>query len=546
MRTFYNCISLAALLWLSTTPMYGQYGDLKAALDAAKNNITDVTAQKYEYSQQLDYDPDQPWSITVTVDEVYTKKGSSDVTKYKLNLADIGPRLINYESDKDELTVVLKTNKRQELIRETNDDGDVDYQSEVSLYATDIDQATKLRDQLRQAAELAKAAWETSFQIGSTLPELNTYLADNITDFSVSDRQFAVSWSGDVGGLADYVELVIQEDDEETRTYAFSLSDIAKNSPELSISRDEVTVDMGTVARQRVIRETEEGEDAGYTSELSVPVADIDAARRLITVLTAALPLARDVQQQRLPEPASLTEAASQLSALVNAAKLEGREVSLDAEAVATLTTSEDEDNNRYLFDYGDLKAKSIDLDDDDGILLLNIGTNGGKDFIQTWENDEPDGFVDDVSIPLASVEDYRQAEALLNYLIATAADRAVTAEDLNWITTALTEADDEELTQALTTEAACKWTLTNTDEDGEETAYEFNLYNLDAKDTELSVERNQVKVTLPTIKGEDIINVFEDDEPSFTDEVALYFGSLMAGKTAVVTLRALVEACAE
>ncbi len=551
-----NLLLLLAI-FLSTGLLKAQGTDLAPVLTDAANELVDVTTEKYRYDQSLEYDAEKPWRVTVSITEVNLKNDKAETSTFYLNFADLDPKLINIETDKDEQLVVLKCRRRQKFVRLTDEDGDISYDSELQVWSPEIDKATALRDLFRQAAELAEKDWKADFSPGSTVEEVGRWLKENVVPVEVGETTTGVQWTNDPE-LTDAIILTISEDDgEDVKTYRFSLADLSANNLKLGVKKESVSVTAGTVSKDDLIREEEEGVVSGYESAITIPVNGIEEASRLIQVLEAALPLARKTREARMPAPTSLDGALKELSELVNGAQRGDTEVSatLSPSPLATLdviiTDSDkgDTDTERYLFDFGDLNAKKIDLRVKGTALNVVAATVKGQDYVQQWEEEEPAGFDDEVAFPVNDVETSHKLKVLLAYIIGEASKIPVPIGDFSTIEKAVGAAEVEDVTQTIEQrEDDCKWSFLWVKEGKktEEILYEYNLYDLDPKKVNYEVTNKGVFLELLTMRKEETINVYEDDEPSFTNAMEWQLNSLSDAKQLKVTMIELIEGCKE
>jgi hypothetical protein len=542
---------------LTTGPLTGQDLSLAAILDQVKEELGDVETEKYRYVQSLEYDAEKPWRVTINIEKVNLKNDKSVPQSFYFNLADLDQKLINIETDKEEQLVVLKCRKRQDFIRLTEEDGDLSYESELQLWSPEIDKATALRDLFRQAAEQGEAAWEADFSPGNTIEELNGWLKENVASVDILETTTSIEWEPD-SELSDDVALTITSDDgEDVMAYKFSLADLSTSNLKLGVKKETVNVTVGTVNKASLIREESEGELSGYEESMTLPVLGIEEAGRVIQVLEAAIPLARKVREARMPSPESLDGALQELSELVTGAQRAGIEVeaTLSPTPLATLelkitdTEKGDEASERYLFDFGDLNPKKMDLRVKGVALNVAVATIKGQDFVQQWEDEEAAGFDDEVAFPVNTIETSHKLMVLLPYIIEQASEIPVPVGDLSTIQEIVREASTEDLTQAIEQrDDACKWSFNQVEEGKkvEEIVYEFNLYDLDPKQVSYNVTSKGVFLELLTLRKDETINVYKNDEPSFANEMTWRVNSLSEAKQLRVSVIKLIEGCAE
>ena len=548
-------LSFLALLLCYSPPAAGQSASLSATLDELSSHIQTVETERERYEQSLTYDAGKPWRIEITVDEVERKRERRERTSYAFNLADIDPRAIKIETDEEEQLVILRCQKRRDFIRVTDDDGDVDYASELELHSSKIDQAKTIQSLFQEAARLGEQAWTDVFEPGETLTELSGWLQQNLKDVRLSESTWQVSWTPD-GERPDLVTLNLDDGDDERHSYQFSLADLAKNGVELDVRGEEVNLELETINGQKLVRVKRDEELEDYEDEISIPVESIERARRSLQVFELALPLARAARDQRLTVPSELDAI---LPALVSTLTPVSRpdeqfDLSLSPDVPATLqitvTDADDgeSETSRYLFDYADLNPARVELEARGEALNVVATTKDKKDFIQVFEEDEDPEFTDELTLPVADVETAYRVQKLLVAAIEAAQNLPISAGTMTELAEDLSAAADEDGEQTLSRgEDDCKWELRNVDTDrgGEETLYQFNLYDLDNREIAYEVSGDKIYLELVTRRGEEVINVYEDGEPSFTDEVRLRFASLAAAKRARQTVIQSIEACA-
>jgi hypothetical protein len=553
-------MSRLTALFLLLLPYFGfsQAMELGIVLDAIQEELTDVNTEKYGYEQALEYDAEKPWRVTITITEVNLKNDKSSTEIFYFNLADLDPKLIKYETDKEEQLVVMKCRRRQDFIRLTDHDENISYESELQVWSPEIDQATALQDLLRQAATLAEEAWQADFSPGTTLEELAPWLEEHIVPVASDKASIHVLWKPSDSQLDQVILNITNADGKETNlAYNFSLADIAKNGIKLAVRKESVRVVIGTINRKNLIREEKEDILMGHKNSINIPVAGIEEASRIIQVLEAALPLARKLREARLPAPANLDDGLALLTTLVTGAERKNTNItaSINPAPLATLeltstdTEKDSESTESYLFDFSDLNAKNIELRVKGVALDVVAKTAKGQDFIQQWEDGEASGFEDKVAFPINTIEAGHQLVALLPYLIAEAAKLPVPVGDFSTIEKAVADGSEEETTQSIEQrEEDCKWSFRQLTEGKKsvEILYEYNLYDLDPKQVKYEASNKGVFVRITTLKKEETINVYENDEPGFSNEMIWKMESLSAAKQVAATLINLIEGCVE
>lgn len=547
MKAYYPLFIFCCLM----TPLRAWGQALTELLDQAKQQVVTVETQKYRYEQSLEYATDRPWRITVSIDKSNLKNGKGETNSYTFNLGDLDIRTLNYQTDKDEQIVVLKCPKRKTLIKVVDDEEETEYDDALTLWSPEIDNAKALRDLLRAAIPLAQDQWKAYFSPDTTLVGINNWLTTNIK----SDSRNDLSWSK--GKYNDHVVVRIEREDGEIIEYSLSLADVAKDAIALSVRKATVSVYVGATDKDDLFKVTEDGELVDYTNGFSLPAASIDQARMIIQSLENALPLARQLRKSRMPNPNSLDEGLKLLSDLLLPVTRKGSlltpkmQPNRICEMVITKRDNDkgEETTVKTVHDFGDLDPKKITTAIKGTAINVIAKVAGGEDYVQYWEADEPDGFDDEIVWPAASVEASHRIKYLLPYLIQEAGKISVPTGDFAWLSEAIAAAGKTSTSQQLTLNGDdCKWRLV-VSTDGKkpsELVYEFNLYNLAPKQVSFTTGKIDPQLVLFTKKKEEVINVFDNGEPEFTDELYINMSSLADAKKATATTRQLVEGCPE
>ena len=333
----------AVLVLLFLLPGFGraQDGDLPGLLTQIQNDLREVTTDKYRYDQQLDFDPATPYKVTIEITETSTRNDRAESWSYEINLSDLDARRIQYDTDRDEQTILLKTTRGQSMILLRDEDGDIKYVDEAKLWSEKIDDSKALRDAFKKAVPLATELFQAGFTPGTTLEALNTYLQSAIQPVDRDGDSWNVSY-GVAGDYPDLVAVSITDDDDETTTYRFSLADLAANTLELDIATDELNLEVSTIGRKSLLLTEEPDGDRKYEDELSIPIGKLDEGRRILQSFEAALELARTERTARLPRPSSLEEALNQLADLLGEVERE------DELITANLTPAGTDHPDRY------------------------------------------------------------------------------------------------------------------------------------------------------------------------------------------------------
>ncbi|MGK0363965.1 MAG: hypothetical protein ACI85O_001019 [Saprospiraceae bacterium] len=125
--------------------------ETNALMTFVKDQIKDIEIGSKAYGQLLESTDEKPnqWKFTRTE----AKKKETEERAYIFNLADIDPKRIDFEVSKKEVTLVLQTNKKEEVIKSYKNSEPDDYEKSIKIYVADIATVRNLVCALKTAIE---------------------------------------------------------------------------------------------------------------------------------------------------------------------------------------------------------------------------------------------------------------------------------------------------------------------------------------------------------------------------------------------------------
>lgn len=526
------------------------------SLNALSSLLQDVKVKKDEYFQELTFDQQEPYRLQLTITEV-DRKGREEQVRYDFNLGLMSPRRVRYEDGRNRLIVSVES-AGGSAVKEYEDGEFEGYNDNAYFLAANIDNARDIQRTLKAMIPLAKERWETD----NTLPEdyegLSAWIQQAVRDIAVDGETWDQKWIPDAA-YPNRVALEQVEDGEEAYRYAWNLADVNPSSVDVDASGKTVTVEMGIKSREDFVRVEEDGILDDYESSVSLQFAEIDDAQLAANALRRLAKLAAEAEEANPITYNSRADAREALAATLTNFQREDETITqrISGECQMTYERVVEEEGEEeaylYAFDFADINPRSVEIDVSRTELFVVAELKGGEDYVYTEENGEQEDYEDEVSF---AVEDIPKAKRVRQQIIKMAEDcpDETAVQDYAWIQEALQSIDEEkeELSQSLSLMEGdeCKWVLTRFEEgrnDTDELRYEFNLYDLDDRGAELDVSGTTVTVEIPTVKDEEIIKLYtNDEEVEYEDELEFVLKDIADGKAFVASLKAMIEACRE
>ncbi|NBC08467.1 MAG: hypothetical protein GVY26_14840 [Bacteroidetes bacterium] len=526
------------------------------SLNALSSLLQDVKVKKDEYFQELTFDQQAPYRLQLTITEV-DRKGREEQVRYDFNLGLMSPKRVRYEDGRNRIIVSVES-AGGSAVKEYEDGEFEGYDENAYFMAANIDNARDIRRTLKAMIPLAKEQWEADNALPEDYEGLSAWIQEAVRNITVEDETWDQKWMPDPDS-PNRVTLEQIEDGEEAFRYYWNMADVNPSSVDVDARGKTVTVEMGMKDRRDFVRVEEEGVLDDYESSVSLQFAEIDEAQLAANTLRRLAKLAAEMEDANPIAYESRAEARKAMAeTLTNFKRGEesiSQRISGECQMTYERVVEEEGEEEAYLyaFDFADLNPRSVEIDVKRDELYVVADLKGGKDYVYTEENGEQEDYEDEVSF---AVEDIPKAKRVRQQIIKMAEEcpDETAVQDLAWMQEALQSIDEdkEELSQSLSLMQGdpCKWVFTRFEEgrnDTDELRYEFNLYDLDDSDIELNISGTTVTVGIPTVKDEEIIKLYtNDEEVEYEDELEFVLKDIADGKAFMASLKAMIEACNE
>ena len=266
---------------LNRDPGLHQWTDPGKASAWISSNVGTITISGESYAQDVSFDADNHYK---TVLDLTTTDSDSETKKtIEFYIADINKDDLELSTSGKELNIEVTTGK-EKLVKVTESDELQNYSSSIEFMFEDTRQARNFIGALKYLASNIKPS-EKSFSdnqsafkyISSNLPAVSTgtYRYDQTIEM-IDDDPCRIKFS------------VIQLDSKEISTgfvYEFVMADINPGTVKLEISGKEMTVQLETKGRQKLIKPYKNGEPQNFDDDFEIFCNDVMVARNIVSAI---------------------------------------------------------------------------------------------------------------------------------------------------------------------------------------------------------------------------------------------------------------------
>ncbi len=264
---------------LNRDPGLMKWTDMGKAAAWLSSNIGTITESGKTFAQKLSFDAANQYKSVLNL----TTTGSDGSTEevFEFYMADINKDKLELSTSSKKMFIEVTTGK-EKLVKVTRSGEIQNYASSVEVMFEDTKQARNFIDALKFLASNVKQS-EMSFSdnqsafkyISANLPTVSTgsYKYDQTIDMIDNDPcKVKVS--------------VVQLDSKDASTgylYEFTMSDISPEAVKLEISGKEMTIELETKGRQKLIKPYKNGEPQNFVYDFELYSDDVMVARNIIS-----------------------------------------------------------------------------------------------------------------------------------------------------------------------------------------------------------------------------------------------------------------------
>lgn len=397
-------------------------------------------------------------------------------------------------------------------------------------------------------------------------------LAAKVGEVENSKSTFTQEWTFEAG-VPYLVKLTVTETDKkkgksETAEYRFNLADLDENLVREETSRDLKYITAGVGGKQNMVEVFEDGEQQNYDDEVSILVSDSQAADELRDLLRTIIPMAKELDKQRL-KINGYGEMVAWLQTNVTDFTLgdDAYQVSLksqtDDELIYDYSMTKKDNRGSstsiFTFNLADLDPYSVKLNVRGKSIEVQASTERDQRFVTILEDGEMENYDDELSFVLGDVESARDLAEVLRMVIPEAKERrsqslipiSDLASGLEAFKSTLTDLEQEGEKFQHQFEENCYTTyrLQETDSKGEteENTYELHLGDLASNNVSIKVSGKDIFVVGAIKNDEDYVKHFRDGEQrNYTDEVEFRAEGVENAKSLAFLLKQIAAGCEE
>lgn len=552
---------LGSVFAIFSISVFAQNAEFETIVTDLQANLIEVQTGDETYTHELELLEYSVLKYTlVEVDE----KGNREELVYEFNVADLDPYVVREETKKDIIYLSLTVDNGQKFIKKYENGEVKGYDENMLMVTKNIDNARILKDLIKKAIPLAEDIMSQKLAV-DTYPEMETWLSENVVNAESGTKSYNQTLVAldDFPGNYRLIQTEITAKSSQEKQYIFNLGDININSMKFNISGSSFSLDFETNRKQKLIKVLESGAPKGFDDEIEIFTNNVEEARDIKNILTKAVPLAEDLVEGSIQKFEALQPALDFLGKYVQNIDYgdESMEQSVEGDCLLKITQVDSDAKSTKKtaaeFNLIDINGNLIDFDVASGKMFVEFATKESLDLLKMSENDEFDGYDDELKIYAENVEVARRIKAALEDAIRICerdyidpfADMAV-EQKITWLTENMDEVrvGDKTITQTferIDESDPEKIKLTKLEVDakgGQEEIFEFNFTDINPKSIQYKIGSKTLAISFETKFKEDIIKYYKDGEiENYQDGFELSMTDIEAARNVILVFNQII-----
>ncbi|MEM9672150.1 MAG: hypothetical protein AAF992_06115 [Bacteroidota bacterium] len=382
------------------------------------SEIREIATNEGAIEQSFTYNSALPTVITYEWED--TNEGES--YRYVANMVDFNEQSVSFNTKRGDVWVSLETIGGRDLIQVFENGEPDNYDHELQIRATDIEQARVLEKALKSLIAGAEQRYDNSFLPGVVNPDMNqtvAYLTNMVGEVALEKETYEQAFSYNAASQQLRYD-VIEASDGEQLSYLVNPADINPRTVDFDTKGSEVLIEMKTEAERDLVQEREDDVVDGFTDEIVIRASTIDDARRWVGALRQLVSLAQENQQDLFflmaggsPTPSTALQFLQSNIGAVNDGDDRYQQTltsGLDNQCLLTYTLIDDDKGEEKVFEWNmaDINPRRIAFDTKSSNVMVTLTTTAERDLVREIEDGEVEGYENEVELLANTIEEAR------------------------------------------------------------------------------------------------------------------------------------------
>lgn len=545
MLIFNRLLIIVCILLIWNYSSIGQ-NILSESITQANDIIETVESDKYVYNQSIKMVDEEFSIVEVSVEKINIKKSKSESATYLFNLALLNKAKVERKVKKSEMALVLNSTDGNYILR-TEDGEKSKYIDNLKMICADVDVLRDLEKLFKDIIEGAQSNWEISLE-KSLSQEYTESLPQKIKDLKYASG-FTVNQDINFDfTLRDLVSISMSTSNgkkQESFSYNFSLANLDQREIKTKTKNDAFWLNLCTLEKLKKIVVNEDDETK-FISDFDLYFESPTEALIAAHIFKNTIEEMRSIYMDRVNAVSECTNCVEVINDLLKGSGITGFNISDTCDSEISLIDGDDKIN--YIFNWGDVMAKASKMKFNTSSQDLTIQADGKIKYFGIYEDGVLSKYDNKIKLKMTDVE---TAESILYILpkVAESCEQKFESQELSWLINSFEDGliqDRYEQSLDANEEKSCAYIFKKTDQEKNKfEEYEFNFYDVDSRQLELSISGKDIELDVKTKNKEKIFTKHDEKgKLSYSNNFSMMFSDVKSLRIAKETFKAAADKC--
>lgn len=403
-----NIIAAFSTAIEKSKPMIPDFSSLQIALDYITKNITDLTLEKKNLNQKINFTPGNGTKSIFTYAEP-DSKGKLIEQRFEFYLNDIDDNSLNFKVSGGKITIIPVSKDNTKFIKYYKDNTQQDFQDEINILTSDIEISREIVEAFKAAIKKSQTEPATWKNIDDAL----AYLTKNISGETIGSETYKLNFSSITPDPLNVRYMVDKTDAKATsvkQSFEFYPYMLDPGSVKISSSGKYLSVGASVSNKKSYVKVFKDDVQQSYGDDISLMSFDARQARDIADAIKYILSNVKSKNKVWNDKQSSIKFITENVGDLKSGTKEIKQKIEYSDPCKISFTASSTDDKGKtldeiYEFALTDINKQLVDFKISGKNVLITLTCKNKEKLVKAYKNGEQQAWGTNVTIEATDIE---------------------------------------------------------------------------------------------------------------------------------------------
>lgn len=403
-----NIIAAFSTAIEKSKPMIPDFSSLQIALDYITKNITDLTLEKKNLNQKINFTPGNGTKSIFTYAEP-DSKGKLIEQRFEFYLNDIDDNSLNFKVSGGKITIIPVSKDNTKFIKYYKDNTQQDFQDEINILTSDIEISREIVEAFKAAIKKSQTEPATWKNIDDAL----AFLTKNISGETIGSETYKLNFSSITPDPLNVRYMVDKTDAKATsvkQSFEFYPYMLDPGSVKISSSGKYLSVGASVSNKKSYVKVFKDDVQQSYGDDISLMSFDARQARDIADAIKYILSNVKSKNKVWNDKQSSIKFITENVGDLKSGTKEIKQKIEYSDPCKISFTASSTDDKGKtldeiYEFALTDINKQLVDFKISGKNVLITLTCKNKEKLVKAYKNGEQQAWGTNVTIEATDIE---------------------------------------------------------------------------------------------------------------------------------------------